>query len=61
MAVDRFAEDVRKAVEQRRVEYDLLGEYRIHQQIAMNFTWNGQKTPGRPGFYTGRFELRTYF
>jgi len=44
-----------------RVEYDLLGEYRLHQQVSLNFTWNGQKAPGRAGFYTGRFELRSYF
>jgi len=45
----------------RRVEYDFLGEYRLHQQVSLNFTWNGQKAPGRAVFYTGRFELRSYF
>jgi hypothetical protein len=45
----------------QRVEYDLLGEYRLHQHVSLNFTWNGQHTQGRPGFYTGRFEFRSYF
>ena len=44
-----------------RMEYDLLGEYRFHRQIALNVTWNGQRGSGHSGSYTGRFELRTYF
>jgi hypothetical protein len=44
-----------------RLEYDLEGEYRVKQGIALSLTWTGQSAVGRPATYTGRAELRSSF
>jgi hypothetical protein len=49
------------AISGRHVDYDLLGEYRLRDQVSLSLTWNGQIANGRGGAYTGRFELRSYF
>ncbi len=43
------------------VDYDLLGDYRLRDQISLSLSWNGQIAAGRSGVYTGRFELKSYF
>ena len=44
-----------------RVDYDLLGDYRLRDQVSLGVSWNGQVAGGRNAVYTGRFELRSYF
>jgi hypothetical protein len=44
-----------------RLDYDFLGEYRVRERISLSLSWTGTKAPNRPGFYTGRFELRGSF
>ena len=44
-----------------RLDYDFLGEYRVRERISLALTWTGYKAPSRPGFYTGRFELKGSF
>ncbi|HXL14593.1 MAG TPA: hypothetical protein VN972_00790, partial [Methylomirabilota bacterium] len=43
------------------VDYDLLGDYRLRDQVSLGISWNGQVASGRSGIYTGRFELKSYF
>ncbi|HYR51688.1 MAG TPA: hypothetical protein VET83_03640 [Candidatus Dormibacteraeota bacterium] len=43
------------------LDYDLLGDYRLRDQVSVSLSWNGQLAAGRTGVYTGRFELRSYF
>jgi hypothetical protein len=44
-----------------RLYYDLTGEYRVRERIALSFGWNGFKARGRPAYYTGRVELKGSF
>jgi hypothetical protein len=44
-----------------RLDYDVLGEYRVRDRIALSFSWTGFQSKGRPSSYTGRCELRGYF
>ena len=44
-----------------RLDYDLTGEYRMRERIALSFGWTGFKTRGRPATYTGRVELKGSF
>ncbi len=44
-----------------RVDYDFLGEYRVRDRISFALSWAGFKAASRPGFYTGRLELRSAF
>jgi hypothetical protein len=44
-----------------RLDYDLLGEYRIHDRVSLSVNWTGFQAPNRPGYYTGRFELKGSF
>ena len=44
-----------------RLDYDFTGEYRVRERISLVLTWTGYKAPSRPGFYTGRFELKGSF
>lgn len=44
-----------------RVEYDLLGDYRLRDQVSLSLSWNGQVASGRSSLYTGRLELKSYF
>ena len=44
-----------------RLDYDLTGEYRVHERIALSFGWTGFKAQARPAYYTGRFELKGSF
>jgi hypothetical protein len=44
-----------------RLDYDLTGEYRIRERIALSFGWTGFKAQSRPAYYTGRFELKGSF
>lgn len=43
------------------LDYDLLGDYRLRDQVSVGITWNGQVASGRSAVYTGRFELKSYF
>ncbi len=43
------------------VDYDLLGDYRLRDQVSVGISWNGQVASGRSGVYSGRFELKSYF
>ncbi len=43
------------------VDYDLLGDYRLRDQVSLSVSWNGQVASKRSGVYSGRFELRSYF
>ena len=43
------------------VDYDLIGDYRIRDQVSLNLSWNGQVASRRSAAYTGRLELRSYF
>jgi hypothetical protein len=45
----------------RRLDYDLLGEYRIHDRVSLSLNWTGFQAPNRPAYYTGRFELKGSF
>jgi len=44
-----------------RLDYDLLGEYRIHDRVSLSLNWTGFQAPNRPAYYTGRFELKGSF
>lgn len=44
-----------------RLDYDLLGECRLRDRVSLSLSWSGFKSPGREGFYTGRFELKGSF
>ena len=44
-----------------RLDYDLLGEYRIHDRVSLSLNWTGFQAPSRPAYYTGRFELKGSF
>ena len=44
-----------------RVDYDFLGECRLRDQVSLSLSWAGFKSPGREGYYTGRFELKGSF
>jgi len=43
------------------IDYDLLGDYRVREQVSIGLSWSGQVASGRPGVYNGRFELKSYF
>ena len=43
------------------LDYDLLGDYRLRDQVSLSLSWSGQVAGGRSGVYTGRFELKSYF
>ncbi len=43
------------------LDYDLLGDYRLRDQVSVGISWNGQVASGRSGVYSGRFELKSYF
>jgi len=43
------------------LDYDLLGDYRLRDQVSVGITWNGQVASGRGSVYSGRFELKSYF
>jgi hypothetical protein len=43
------------------LDYDLLGDYRLRDQVSVGFSWTGQVASGRGGVYNGRFELKSYF
>jgi len=43
------------------LDYDVLGDYRLRDQVSLSLSWNGQLAAGRTAVYTGRFELRSYF
>jgi hypothetical protein len=43
------------------IDYDLLGDYRLRDQVSLSLSWNGQVAGGRGGVYSGRFELKSYF
>lgn len=45
----------------RRLDYDLLSEYRIGERVSISATLSGAKVESRRNTYTGRFELRSYF
>ena len=45
----------------RRLDYDVLGEYRVGERVSISATLSGAKVESRPNTYTGRFELRSYF
>jgi hypothetical protein len=45
----------------RRLDYDLLSEYRIGERVSISATLSGAKVEQRRNTYTGRFELRSYF
>jgi hypothetical protein len=45
----------------RRIDYDFLGEYRVHDQVSLSLSWTGFKAPRQPAYYTGRFELKGSF
>ncbi|MGH7682422.1 MAG: hypothetical protein ACRENN_10620, partial [Candidatus Eiseniibacteriota bacterium] len=49
------------AVLGRRLDYDFLGEYRVHDQVSLSLSWTGFKAPNQSGYYTGRFELKGTF
>jgi hypothetical protein len=44
-----------------RLDYDLLGEYRVGERLSVSMTWSGAKIESRRNTYSGRFELRSYF
>jgi hypothetical protein len=44
-----------------RLDYDLLGECRLRDQVSLSLSWSGFKTPGREGYYSGRCELKGTF
>jgi len=44
-----------------RLDYDLTGEYRMRDRIALSFGWTGYKTRDRAAYYTGRVELKGSF
>lgn len=44
-----------------RLDYDMLGEYRVNSRVSLTFSWTGFKAPNRAGTYTGRFEMRGTF
>ena len=44
-----------------RLDYDFLGEYRIHDRVSLSLNWTGFQAPNRPAYYTGRFELKGSF
>ena len=29
----------------RRIDYDFLGEYRVHDQVSLSLSWTGFKAP----------------
>ena len=43
------------------VDYDLLGDYRLRDQVSLGVSWNGQIASSRNAVYNGRLELRSYF
>lgn len=45
----------------RRLDYDLLGEYRVGERVSISASLSGAKVESRRNTYTGRFELRSYF
>jgi hypothetical protein len=45
----------------RRIDYDLLGAYRLRERISLSMGVNGVKAPGAPSLYTGRFDVRGSF
>jgi hypothetical protein len=44
-----------------RVEYDLLGEYRLRDRVALSLSLQGQRRFRGPDAYTGSLELRSHF
>jgi hypothetical protein len=44
-----------------RLDYDLTGEFRMRERVALSLGWTGFKTRGRPAYYTGRVELKGSF
>jgi len=45
----------------RRLDYDVLGEYRVGERVSLSASLSGAKVESRRNTYTGRFELRSYF
>jgi hypothetical protein len=44
-----------------RLDYDVLGEYRVGDRVSVSASLSGAKVESRRNTYTGRFELRSYF
>jgi hypothetical protein len=44
-----------------RVAYNLLGEYRLREQVALTISLDGESRFHARDIYTGSFELRSYF
>ena len=44
-----------------RIDYDLLGEYRLRERVSLSLGWNGIHSSSAPATYAGRFELKGSF
>jgi hypothetical protein len=44
-----------------RIAYNLLGEYRVRQQVSLTLSLTGEGRFRSRDLYTGSFELRSYF